>query len=73
MTDYQPQPGDRVRVRRYLPDGTLKFDKTGTILAVDSCGYLFDDDLYGRRYMAGNRDLALHMPGWSQTIAPLTD
>jgi hypothetical protein len=73
MATYQPGKGDRVRVTRTRPDGTVKFNKTGTILAVHTDGYDFKDDDWGRRSLAGCADIAKSMPGWTQTIEPLAE
>lgn len=67
---YQPQPGDRVRVTRYV-GGRVKFVKTGTIVdASGSHGYRFKDDDGRSVYLATCEQIA-EMSGWSQTIEPL--
>lgn len=69
-TVYQPKPGDRVRVTRYV-GGKVRFSKAGVI--VEAClpyGFRFKEDEGGMRFLAGSEQVA-GVPGWSQTIEPL--
>jgi hypothetical protein len=70
MTVYTPAVGDRVRVTRYRPDSTVQAVKTGVIRGADATGFVFEDDVYGIRPLAGTALFAEGMRGWRQTIEP---
>ncbi|WP_433855148.1 hypothetical protein [Streptomyces kronopolitis] len=65
---YQPAPGDRVRVTRRRPDGSVKFVKVGTVAAVGSLGFQFAEIGGGRRHIASSQSVAARMAGWTQTV-----
>ena len=68
---YQPTPGDRVRVVRRRPDGSVKFAKVGTVGAVDSSGFEFAEVGGGQRHLASSQSVADQMAGWTQTVERL--
>lgn len=72
MDTDQLRPGDRIRITRHNPDGTLRFIKTGTVRGnVCRWGFSFADDEGYRRFVADSDSIARH--GGRQVIARITE
>lgn len=77
MTIANLAPGTTVRITRVLPNGRVKFIKTGTVGDTITADYFdFTEGLNsshpGKRvYVTTDRAVSAHMKGWTQNTAVL--